>query len=169
MLNENIDTLLEHINYEKIKDKENKCIYLILKSPQSIAASEQTKNINVANAILKYNHYSLKGNIPEKRNLLISIANEYDTFLHSSLGGYNKEFTKACNLINSLNIRHNNIDGRNKNKIVANMHKRELEIWYDELYQLILFCILAKKNADRMKKFDTELIHSIKDIGGNNE
>lgn len=155
IMSENIKILLEHLNYQKINDNDN--ILLIPKNPEAIAVAEQTKNIEIANAILKYNHYSLKGNLEDKRNLLISIANEYNGFLHSKLAGFNKELDMAIFLINNCHIRHNNKSGNEEKKLIANLKNEDLEKLYDDTYQLILFCILAKTNVERMKNFEEKV------------
>lgn len=157
ILKDNINLLIENTNYEKFIDKKTKQILLIPKNPEAIAVAEQTKNIEIANAILKYNHYSLKGNLEDKRNLLISIANEYNDFLHSKLAGFNKELDMAIFLINNCHIRHNNKSGNEEKKLIANLKNEDLEKLYDDTYQLILFCILAKTNVERMKNFEEKV------------
>lgn len=156
MLKDNFIILLDHLNYGTMLIEEKEQILLIPKNPEAIAVAEQTKNINIANAILKYNHYSLKGNLEEKRNILIAIANEYDTFLHKRLDGFNNEFNMATFLINNCHIRHNNKSGKDKIEYISNLKDEELENLYDEIYQLILFCILSERNNARMKKFIEE-------------
>ena len=151
ILDGNIDILLDHLNYQKLFNKEMEQILLIPKNPEVIAVISDIENIEIANAIFKYNHYSLKGNIAEKRNLLIAIFNEYNTYLHNPVGGFAKEFKMATFLENNCQIRHNNKSGDDKKEYVSNMEDKELENMYDETYQLVLFCILAKKNTDRMK------------------
>lgn len=63
-------------------------------------------------------------------------------------------------MLNNMNIRHNNKSGNNKKELVAQMDDEELENWYDELYQLLLFCILIKDNKDRKGRID-ELLKRI--------
>lgn len=53
-----------------------------------------------------------------------------------------------------MNIRHNNKSGKNKKELVAQMGDDELESWYDELYQLLLFCVLIEDNKERKDKVD---------------
>lgn len=109
---------------------------------------------DVAFAILKYHHASLKGQIEEKRKLLLSIANEYEPLLNKPLAGFKEYFDKATNMLNNMNIRHNNKSGKHKKELIAQMGDDELESWYDELYQLLLFCVLIKDNKERKDKVD---------------
>ena len=50
--------------------------------------------------------------------------------------------------VNKLNIKHNN------KKEIENLSDEQLEEWYDELYQLLLFCVLIKDNIERKNKAD---------------
>lgn len=151
MLVSNIDILLEHINYEKLEFPKEEKVILIPKNPASTAVAEIAPK-EIAFAILKYNHASLKGQLEEKRKLLVSIANEYEPLLDKPVEGFKDYFAKTTGLLNNLNIRHNNKAGKNKNEIVAKMSPEELESWYDELYQLLLFCVLCKDNYERKGK-----------------
>ncbi len=57
-------------------------------------------------------------------------------------------------MLNNLDIRHNNKDDKNKNNLVISLKNDELEKWYDELYQLLLFCILIKDNTERKNNIE---------------
>lgn len=154
MLLKNIDILLEHLNYEEQVFAQDEKVILVPKNPAATAVAEITDKEHIAFAILKYNHNSLKGNIAEKKSLLLSIANEYEPLLKNPINGFSDYFDKANCLLNNLNLRHNNLEGRDKREIVCEMPAEELEKWYDELYQLLLFCVLIKDNIKRKKEID---------------
>jgi len=159
ILEKNIDLFLEHINYEKLIIKKEEKVILIPKNPAATAVAEISSK-DTAFAILKYNHASLKGQLEEKRQLLLSIANEYEPLLNNPIEGFNDYFTKATNMLNNVHIRHNNKSGKNKKEFIANMSNEDLENWYDETYQLLLFCVLIKDNKDRKDKLD-ELLKKV--------
>lgn len=159
MLEDNIKLLLEHLNYEQIIEKEAEKVILVPKNPAATAVAEISSK-DTAFAILKYHHASLKGQLEEKRKLLLSIANEYEPLLKRPIDGFKDYFDKATNMLNNMNIRHNNKSGNNKKELVAQMNDEELENWYDELYQLLLFCILIKDNKDRKDRID-ELLKKV--------
>ena len=161
ILQRNIDILIEHMNLTKQVLVNEEKVVLLPKDPTATAVAE-TAPKEIAFAILKYNHASLKGQIEEKRKLLHSIANEYEDLLAHPTNGFGDYFKTTRGLLNNLNIRHNNKSGKNKNDLVQNMSKEELEKQYDELYQLLLFCILTKENAERKKVAD-ELLKQIKE------
>lgn len=156
MLDSNMNKLLDHLNYEQhVLEKEDRVI-LVPKNPAATAVAEISSK-DTAFAILKYHHASLKGQQEEKRQLLLSIANEYEPLFKKPIDGFKDYFDKATNMLNNMNIRHNNKSGNNKKDLVAQMSNDELEKWYDELYQLLLFCILIKDNKDRKDKIDVLL------------
>ena len=156
LLQTNIDLLLEHMNFMKHNIEEEEKILLLPKDPAAISVAE-TAPKDIAFAILKYNHASLKGQLEEKRRLLQSIANEYEALLNNPPPGFGEYFKTVKGLLNNLNIRHNNKAGKNKNDLVTNATPRILEANYDELYQLLLFCVLTKDNLDRKKSADKVL------------
>ena len=78
--------------------------------------------------------------------------------MNKPIAGFKEYFDKATNMLNNMNIRHNNKSGKNKKELIAQMSDEELESWYDELYQLLLFCVLIKDNKERKDKVDELLI-----------
>ena len=124
------------------------------KNPAATAVAEITDKEHIAFAILKYNHNSLRGDLEGKRQLLLSIANEYEPLLKKPIDGFTDYFKKATFLLNNLNLRHNNKSGKDKKQFVVDMPNKELEKWYDELYQLLLFCVLIKDNVKRKKEIE---------------
>ena len=65
-------------------------------------------------------------------------------------------------LLNNMSIRHNNKEGTDKKEIIAKMSDEELEKLYDEIYQLLLFCVLAKDNKERKNKM-AEFLKGLKE------
>ncbi len=160
LLVENIKLLLDHLNYEfKIFENEEKVI-LIPKNPAATAVAEISDE-ETAMAILMYNHHTLKGDLETKRHLLNSIAREYEPLLSKPIDGFKDYFVKAANMLNNLDIRHNNKEGKHKNNLVINLENNELEKWYDELYQLLLFCVLIKDNIERKNNIE-EFLKNLK-------
>ena len=79
MLLENIDILIDHLHYEKLIFDEDEKVILVPKDPAATAVAEISSK-DVAFAILKYHHASLRGQLDEKRRLLLSISNEYEPY-----------------------------------------------------------------------------------------
>ena len=87
MMTENINILIEHLHYKKIVFDDEEKVILVPKDPAAIAVAEISSD-DVAFAIMKYHHASLKGNLNEKRRLLVSIANEYEPLLEKPIDGF---------------------------------------------------------------------------------
>lgn len=160
ILFENIEIMLDHINYEKLIIKKEEKVLLIPKKPESIAVAEISSE-ETALAILKYNHASLKDDLEGKRSLLFAIYREYEPLLKNPVEGYADFYKKVKQLYNMLDIRHNNKSKENNKNTVIDITNEELEKWYDELYQLLLFCVLIKDNIKRKKDVD-EFLKTIK-------
>ena len=160
LLTENIDILLEYLNYEKYIIKEQEMVLLVPKNPAATAVAEISSK-ETALAILKYNHSALKGDLDGKRNLLYQISLEYEPLLKNPINGFNDFFEKTNNLLNNLHIRHNNQNKEDNKNLIINIDEKELEKWYDELYQLLLFCTLIKDNLTRKGEVE-KFLKSIK-------
>lgn len=154
MLEDNIKILLDHINYETLVIAEEEKVLLVPKDPAAISVAEISSK-ETATAILMYNHASLKGDLSQKSNLLLKIYLEYEKLLQKGITGFSEYFDKTRGLVNKLNIKHNN------KKEINNLDNIQLEEWYDELYQLLLFCVLIKDNKDRKDKAE-EFLKSLK-------
>lgn len=160
MLEDNIELLLNHLNYEKHIFSEEEKIILTPKNPAATAVAEISSE-DTAMSILMYNHSSLKGQLAEKKDIIRRIAQEYEPVLDKPIEGYTEYFKTAKNMLNNLDIRHNNKAGKKKNELATNLNNAELENWYDELYQLLLFCVLIKDNKERKDKM-TEFLKGLK-------
>lgn len=158
---QNLKLLIENLNYEIKLFEDDEKIILIPKKPEATAVAEISSE-ETALAILMYNHYSMNGDIEGKRTILYKIAHEYETLLKKPIEGYNDFFVKTNALLNNLHIRHDNKTKKgNKNNII-NIGDNELENLYDEVYQLLLFCVLIRENLDRKKRV-SEFLESIKE------
>ncbi len=108
-------------------------------------------DVKEALSILEYNHFSNKGNIERKKEILIKIAALLEPWRKSlekndELKGVLKlnsnkvlALDKLFWMYNNCNIRHN--DDKQK---LTNFSIEEIESWYDKIYTLSLFVILGK-------------------------
>jgi hypothetical protein len=150
ILNENIVTFIEHFGYETYSYKEEERIILIEKNPSAISAAEISEP-EIAKKIIQYNHYTLKGDIEAKKEILITLANEVEP-RRKELEKVNSSFSDDLFfMFNNMNIRHNNVELNDKNykSFIATMDKNTLESWYDEIYQMILLAKLLLDNVVR--------------------
>lgn len=151
MLKENIANLLDYINYEIHTIEKEEKVLIVPKNPSTTAVAEISDE-ETAMAILMYNHHTLKGDLERKRQLLNLIQRTYEPLLKSPIEGYKDFYEKTNQLLNNLHIRHNNLEEVNNKNLVININDKTLEHWYDELYQLLLFCVLIDDNLKRKKE-----------------
>ena len=97
--------------------------------------------------MIEYNHYLLKGDLDRKRNILKALADKIEGFRDNLDKDLSSDFGF---LANNINIRHNNLDGKNKKEYLVNIENEELESWYDETYQVMLLCILENNYKESL-------------------
>ena len=147
-----IDDNLERMNH-KIHSKYDYGI-IIEDKPEVTAVAEIVEK-PLSFDVIRYNHRSLQGNIKQKREILLNMANALEP-RKKVLENLKKTLkTDIFTLLNNLNLRHNNSDEADQsyyNECVAKMSASELEEWYDELYQMMLLAFLLLDNIERTQK-----------------
>ena len=148
-----MDDILIMYNYKAFTYKDKEQVLVLEDKPEVTAVAEIT-DPDLSYEILKYNHYTLKGEIDLKKKILLSLASEIEP-KRKELNIIDKQLSdNIFYLFNNLNLRHNNRSKNSKNykEYVSKMRKNQLEKYYDELYQMILLAILLLDNVSRMKK-----------------
>ena len=153
LIENNVLEVLDSLNMESKYFPDTERAIIIEKNAAVTAAAEISSN-DTAFEVIFYNHHSLKGNTKEKARILNYLANDFET-QRKELSRINSSLASdiAC-LLNSLNIRHNNVDQKSNSyhSTVAQMPPNELEAWYDELYQMLLLARLEIDNIERKQK-----------------
>ena len=111
----------------------------------------------LADVIVEYNHYLIRGDINRKQELLKKLAD--------ALEPRKKELNNCCKglsddffyLANNMNVRHNNsnaADTKKYNAVFASLNKEQQEKWYDTIYEqgLALFVMLEQQNRSKLIK-----------------
>ena len=152
-----VRNVIELVGYKMTeKITEDSCVTIMIpKSPAAIAVSEIVPS-SLSYKIIEYNHYALKGNINAKKDIILLLANELEP-KKDELKKINRTLeNNIFFLYNNMNIRHNNCEPNSKNykEHTANMSRKELESWYDEIYQLSLLSFLELDNIERTKKIE---------------
>lgn len=147
-LQENVIGLVEDLGYEiRALDEEQRTL-IVEKNPAVTAVSEIVP-IKLSNKVIEYNHFHLKGELEEKRKILLSLADKFEP-LRKQLKNVNPNLESNMGfLLNKMNIRHNNKEGKNASEYVVNLADEELEKWYDETYQMLLLAMLEVDNIER--------------------
>ncbi|MDE6004692.1 MAG: hypothetical protein K2G88_04835, partial [Oscillospiraceae bacterium] len=117
----------------------------------SVAESELIPD-DVSYKVIAYNHSSKKGDLEAKKVILIKLAELLEP-KRKDLDNINKGFSSDLfMLINSCNIRHNNIDSAlmgKYHKHIAEMSDEKLEHTYDEIYQMCLLAFMQLEHSER--------------------
>ena len=160
---DNIKRFLELSNHELITlDNGNKII--VEKNVYASEASQIVSETSIEEAIkvLEYNHFSNKGNIQRKKEILIALANYLEPFrrelnnseeLKDILKVNNQKviaFEKLFEMYNNFGLRHNN-----SNQYHLDLADDELEQWYDDIFTSTLFVILSMDESRILSKLKT--------------
>ena len=136
LIMDNINSLLESLNYKYIINKKSE---VVIMEKDAIATNVAENNFEIADEIIEYRKYSLKGNISEKARILKLLSNSIEAKLIALKGtSYNQIADDVGYLINNYNIRHNNCEGAHKKSYMNDISAKELEEIYDMTYELIL-------------------------------
>lgn len=150
-----ISQVIEKIGY--MQAKQNDLTIFVEKDPAAIAVAEgEFIPESLSYRLISYNHYSMKGNLAEKKTTLLDLANLLEP-QRTNLERIDKTFSSDLfYTFNNFHIRHNNADPQSPKfkKPIGDLAKEQLEFWYDEVYQMCLLAILRLEHADRKKTFE---------------
>ena len=133
VLNENIKSLLDYLNLETYYFDEDE-MALVIEKDEKVSATAEILPPSLGIKIVKYNHYTLKGNIEEKKDIILSLANKLES-QRKQLEKLDKQLASDLfYMLNNMNLRHNNADksGKNYQPFLSKMRANTLEKWYDE-------------------------------------
>lgn len=148
---------LESLNYTISKMSDDQ--YIIIQKNAAVSEVVELVEQTLADSILEYNHYVLKGDLEKKKNILVEISNALEP-KRTEINEINKQLcSDYFYLINNMNIRHNNCDKTDVGKYNEKfdiLKSEEKEEWYDDIFQMSLLIYLLlenKKNSSKIKYF----------------
>lgn len=148
---------LESLNYTVSKMSDDQ--YIIIQKNATVSEVVDLVEPTLADSILEYNHYLLKGDLEKKKNILVKIANALEP-KRPEINELNKQLcSDYFYLINNTNIRHNNCDKTDVGKYNEKfdiLKSEEKEEWYDDIFlmSLLIYLLLEnKKNISKIKYF----------------
>ncbi|MCM1496658.1 MAG: hypothetical protein NC089_12790 [Bacteroides sp.] len=152
---DNVNSCLNWLNFET-KVFSGKDIVLVVEKNTAATSVAEFVDEELAYSIISYNHFLLKGNIAEKRKILLKLANEIEPKRRELEKINYKLADNIFFMLNNLNIRHNNrsVGDKNYKEYIAKMKKSKLEEWYDEVYQEILLAYLLLDDENRKIKIE---------------
>lgn len=126
-----IETLADKIGYRFVQDRD---LWVLVPMNEKIVAAAEVAPEAAGNDLFRYDYRGYKGDLEGKRKILTSLARALESH-RVELAKMAKDFTSDYFfLVNSLNIRHNNVEAADPGKykeVVALMSTDELEEWYD--------------------------------------
>ena len=160
-----IQKVIDAIGYMQSSD--DGFVIFVEKNQAAISVSEIVPP-EISYKVISYNHHTYKGDLESKREILVKLAYVLEP-KESALSGIDNQFkSDLFYLLNTLGLRHNNLDpeGKQYKAFVAKMTKEELEHWYDETYQMCLLAFLRIEHIER-KKAISELKKKVEAKDGN--
>lgn len=172
---ERLEYSLDKTNHELIT-LENGDRIIVEKNVYASEVSQIVSESNIEDAIkvLEYNHFSNKGKIQRKKEILLSLAGYLEPYL--------KEFERPKKLSDESKVIYTELKevlrlNKDKSKIIAfdrlsemynkgglrhnndkqyhlNMNDEELEQWYDNIYSSTLFVILSLEMGKNLSKLN---------------
>lgn len=154
LLRKILNDVLGNLNYKAFYNEAQEQVIIIEDKPEVTAVAEIAPK-PIALGVIKYNHHTSKGDIKSKKEILLAMGADLESKrkelkkINSTLEG------NIFRILNEFNLRHNNInpqDNKCYHADVAALSSRQLEEWYDELYQMILLAYLTLDNIKRINK-----------------
>ena len=172
---ERLEYSLDKTNHELIT-LENGDKIIVEKNVYASEVSQIVSETSIEDAIkvLEYNHFSNKGNIQRKKEILLSLAGYLEPYI--------KEFERPKKLSDESKVIYTELKevlrlNKDKSKIIAfdrlsemynkgglrhnndkqyhlNMNDEELEQWYDNIYSSTLFVILSLEMGRNLSKLN---------------
>ena len=153
MLLGNIAFILNELNYT-IHIEEDYKVLLIKKDADAINTSVIVNKDDVSDLIMEYNDFKITNDISEKKKILVELANYLEPKRRALKSKNSNLEANLFMAFNNLNIRHNNLEGKDKVEYTSNLKKEELLKWYDETYNLILIAIRLLELNNMMEPFE---------------
>lgn len=145
---ENIFSFLEKLNYE-LKEIDGGRKIIVEKNSATTQAVEIVTDNSAAIALIEYNHYALKGDLEEKRRILTALGSYIEPILRSRVlqnAGYKQLESDVGFMLNNFHVRHNNKEGAKAQDYIVGLNNKQLEEWYDHIYNAILSVIIINEH-----------------------
>ena len=125
--------------------------------PEDVVVAEVASKLPKELAIktFLYRHRSMAGNVEKKRESLLSLGHQLESSREKI---HDKSLSGAIfSILNNMNIRHNNVDPKDTAKyreFVAKLEPKELEKWYDHLYQMMVAAFARLDAAEDVAEYE---------------
>jgi len=148
LIKTNIISFLEKLNYE-LKNIGGGRKIIVEKNPATTQAVRIVNDNSTAIALIEYNHYVLRGKVEEKRKILTVLGSYIEPVLKSRVlqnAGYKQLESDVGFMLNNFHVRHNNKEGAKAQDYIIELNAKQLEEWYDKIYNTILSVIIINEH-----------------------
>lgn len=146
---EHLMALADKLGYRFVECEK---LWVLVPSNEKIEAAAEVMPEALGSDLFCYDYRCYSGDLDSKRKILVSLATSLEPY-RAKLSCIAKNFTSDYfYFVNSLNIRHNNVDALDPGKykeLVAKMPDDELEKWYDTVRYMSAAAFLLLDYADR--------------------
>lgn len=151
-----IDTIKITVDKAGLEIKQlNGDFIIVTKNASAIEVAET--NPKIADTVIEYNQYLLRGDLKRKKELLKIMADNLE-LERSKLEQICSRNTKDYfYLVNNMDIRHNNCnpnDASKYNEKFANLSDADKEKWYDLIYSQGLYLFISLEQQERNAMID---------------
>lgn len=150
-----INALIESIGYMHATD-DGVTIFVPKDNVAIVVSESEWIPDNISYKIIAYNHHSMTGDLEAKRQTLLIFADLLEPH-RSALSAIDRNFTSDLfYAFNNFNIRHNNVDsvGSKYKKAIADLTDEQLEVQYDDVYQMCLLAFMRLDYTEYKNRFD---------------
>lgn len=153
LLEKTLIDCLAHFNYrgEYFQQFEQ---LIVIEDKSEVTAVAEIVEKEISYKVLRYNHYMLKGDLQAKKDILLVLSADLEP-KREQIKALDKNLEDGIfYILNNLHLRHNNKTEGDKwfKQAVADMDDATMELWYDELYQMILLAYLQLDQVERNKR-----------------
>lgn len=146
-----IEVLADKLRYRFVEDRN---LLVLVPANEEIEAAAEVAPSQVGNDLFRYDYRAYRGDLDGKRKILVGLATVLEP-RRAQLNKIAKDFTSNYfYLVNSLNIRHNNVEPADPGKykgFVAQMPDDELEKWYDTVRYMSAAAFLLLEYGDNVE------------------
>lgn len=153
IFHDNVMTILDKLGYESFKEEEYK-IKICVKNSDAATTAQIVEDINLAKLVLSYNDFRIRNNANDKRDILLKIIKFFEAD-RPKIKSINKSLeTNIGAAINNLNLRHNNISGKDKVEFTSKLSQEQFVDFYDKVYYMLLMAFRLIELPEVNKEFD---------------
>ncbi len=151
----NIELILNSLNFEIRIEDEVKCKVIIIESnPSATAVAEIIEADDISREVIRYNHFMLKGELIEKEKILLRLYKEFEKIRKKLEANNCRGMASDCGLLFNSLVRHVKADNPEIDARIKALNPEDLEEWYDKTYDLFLTCELVANTIDMKKDID---------------